>query len=216
MDKTALVLTDNPSAVSSALSGLDVTCVHLPTARLMVRALVEEVECCGIVLDVRLVMQTPAEVRNRLFALAGGKPIVRCRIDGEQCSARFLDPLESLQGVCPMDRCNQRLEERVKVRLDAVWAMDDDPSMADSYEAVVLDISSGGAFLHAPYMLPAEDFLNLRILNLANQRPIQCAVRWRKKEAGPGQFAGVGVKFMDLTEDQFEEIRKRFLDPSAC
>ncbi|MBU1248217.1 MAG: PilZ domain-containing protein [Proteobacteria bacterium] len=210
---TVLVLTDKPALFGQLLSDIDKTGTYFPTASLLNKAMVTDLECCGIILDVKLVMTTSPKERDRLFSLAKGMPIVRARIDPEKKTPTLLDPLQCLNEQCEILQPAFRFEPRVKVRLEALWSMDSDPAMSETNEGVLLDISTNGSFLHTPHILPDEDYLHLRMLEIKKQRPVHCAVRWRRTDPGPGQFTGVGLKFIDLTDDQLAEIQSRFLKP---
>lgn len=209
---TVLVLTDNPALYGSLLSEIEKNGTYFPTAALLNKALVTDLECCGIILDVKIVMGSSATERDRLFALANRMTIVRARIDPETKTPVLLDALTCLSTESEVEHPAFRCEARAKIRLESVWAMDADPAMIETNEGVLLDISSGGAFLHTTNVQPTEDYLHLKILELNHQRPVYCAVRWRRSNPGQGQFVGVGLKFIDPTDDQLTEIQKRWLE----
>ncbi|MGE4504899.1 MAG: PilZ domain-containing protein [Desulfovibrionaceae bacterium] len=209
--KTAIVLTDKPTAISPLLTRHGLHGIYLPSLRLLNKALVHDLACCGTLLDIRLVMRADATERSNLFALASSLPTVRWRLDADGKTPIFIDPLERLTG-CTMapEGPSLRAEVRASVRLDDLWARAEDPAMAESFEGVLLDISSSGAFLHAPNGLPESDFLNLRIMTMDERRPMRCAVRWRRPVLSLGSPMGVGLLFLDPTDAQRREITERW------
>ncbi len=213
--KNVLVLTDKPALYGSLLSEIGKTGTFFSTALQLNKALISDIDCCGIILDVKLVMATDSTDRNRLFALAAKMPIVRSSIDLANNPPTLLDPLSNLSKISEVTHPAFRIEERITVQLKALWSNADGPVMVESLEGVLLDISAGGAFMHTPRSLPPEDYMHLKILGLSRQRPIHCAVRWRRAQPSQDQLAGVGLKFIDLTPDQLDDIHKQYLEQPA-
>lgn len=209
-----LVLTDQPELYRPLLQSMNAAGIYHPTAQSLAKELIDGIHCSGILLDVKCVMTTEADMRNRLFALIKDLPVVRARIDPETDAPLLLD-----SRACLLDqsRCTGlRTDERVKIRMETVWSTEKDPAMTETNEGVLLDISSGGAFLHAPNVLPVEDYLFIKIFELEHKRPIHCAVRWKQPELTPGKPTGIGLMFLDISHQQREEIQHTVIAVSDC
>ncbi len=206
-----LVLTDKPALYATLLSGIGKTGTFFATALQLNKALISDLNCCGIILDVKLVMAMDSTNRSHLFALASKMPIVRSRIDPTNNTPQLLDPLTCLSKTPKVTHPTFRIEDRITVQLETLWSNDNDPVMAKSFKGELQDISAGGAFMHAPSTLPTNDYMHLKILKLSNQRPIHCAVRWRRTQSSQDAVMGVELKFIDLTSDQLDDIHKQYL-----
>ncbi len=204
---TAYILTNQAEPYQGLLDKYGKTARFFGTVDALNRALVKDDQCCGLLLDVHMVMRAPAEERNRLFALSRQLPFIRTRTNGS--AVEMLDGPVSMEAI-GSDRPGRQLD-RAKVRLDAQYADFRDPFMTDPQEAVVLDISLGGCFAHLPHGLPKHDYLHLKILEMAVRRPIHCAVRWRRDHAAPGTLTGLGLKFIDISQEQLDEIQQHLL-----
>lgn len=207
--ESILVLTDRPDLYGPALNAIGKKGLFFPTANLLTRELLTEPVCCGVILDVKMVMDSDATARDKLFALCSTLPMVRSRLDLEAKKPVFMDPMEAL--LKSAKTTVHRNQKRVKVRLESSWSLDKDPAMTETNEGVILDISKGGAFLHATNVLPTDDYIHLKIYEMTHKRPIHCAVRWRNTTPMPGRLTGVGLKFLDISSAQLEEIDRTHL-----
>lgn len=207
---TILILSDRPDQYEPVIDSMSKKGTFFSTSGLLIRELLTDPVCSGVILDAKLVMATDADDRDKLFALCKDIPMVRSRIDLETNKPVFIDPITSLIEASPAPA--RRTQQRIKVRMEASWSSDLDPAMTETNEGVVLDLSTGGAFLHATNVLPVEDYLHLKIFELTHQRPIHCAVRWRMTTPQIGQTTGVGLKFLDISQAQLDEIKQTYLD----
>jgi hypothetical protein len=203
--RTVMVLTTRPGDVLPALAAPGLEPVHAPGAAELLAALPGRL-VSGFVLDVALVRRAAAPERELLYHLAQVFPLLRLRRRGQDVV--FLDdPAAFRAAVSGFSPRAARHEPRAAVLLHGLLAPAEN-SAAAPLPAQILDLSSGGGLISAARPFEAE--LALRILELADQRPLTARVLWRR---GPGRGArhGAGVRFVDIRSGQARELRERFL-----
>lgn len=203
---TVFVLTDNPSNYDNELTRDDITAVFVKDTTTLIDKL-KNVTMAGLVLELPKVMKASRRDRDRLFNYSTTFPVLRTKTDPKTNSIIYLDKvdcffqnLEAARG----KRC--RSHDRIQVKLDCAYSVEDDPMMANSSQGHILDISPGGCFVSARTVMKNESFLHLRISALSNSRPILCSVRWANKDEDKGTVAGMGMMFIDLSDGQIDEI----------
>lgn len=209
---TVLVLTDRPESHELALTSLGLDAKFFPNADMLIKALVDDHRCCGLVLDVRMVMATKSDTRDRLLALARNMPVMRAKTDPVTGHIEYLDHLGCFKSqACSTITPQFRLEDRIPVSLPVAIAKSGDPVMAEPHEATILDISPGGCFVAAEGPVLEESFVYLRLPHLQNRVPIHCAVRWSRMDRMGDKLPGLGVKFIDVKDEQLDEIMAKHL-----
>lgn len=203
---TVFVLTDTPALYGQRLIHAGRKPVFVSDINDLIARL-KNVSAAGLVLEIDKVMKAARKERDRLFNYTSNFPVIRTRTNPRHGFVAFLDPedtfFQNLEAVAGQ-RC--RNHERIKLELDCLLSREDDPSMAMTVEATIVDISQGGSYVRASQSFAQEQFLHLRIPHLSNSRPIYASVRWsRPDENLPGQ-CGMGLMFIDLAADQLEEI----------
>jgi PilZ domain len=73
---------------------------------------------------------------------------------------------------------------------------------------VTINISKGGCFIYSVDNLQNGEKVTMVFKELEDQRPILVEVRWKILWGEAMQIPGIGVKFEDISEDQFMEICK--------
>ena len=187
---------------------LDMAVKYFPSVRDIVRELAASKECRGLVLDVKAVMRAERSHRDSLFLLAKGIPIVRAHV-GADDKVVFLDGLQRLSRRSAENTPAFRLYERYEVMLPASVADLEDPTMSRAEPAVVHNISEGGCFLETSRAYSRDSYLYLRVEHLRHKRPIKCLVRWVRSGEN---VQGLGVRFLDLTREQLDELNCRYRD----
>lgn len=203
-DSRILVLTDTPGIYGSDLYRGDQPPVYVKNVKLLLERMAET-EFSGLVLEVPKVMKADRRDRDRLFEYAGRYPVLRTRPNVRHGFMVYLDPREVFfENIEKSEGKWKRNFERVPVELPCQIARENDPSMADVRDAIILDISPGGCFIKTNPCVGNEAFVNLRIPSLGNNRPIYASVRWSRSECNDG--CGMGLLFIDLTDDQAQAI----------
>ncbi|WP_285906525.1 PilZ domain-containing protein [Pseudodesulfovibrio pelocollis] len=202
-DTPIFVLTDTP-----ALYGTDLLLDGRPpvfvrdAATLLAR--LKDADFAGLVLEIGKVMRAGRAERDRLFSYAGCFPVLRTKPHPRVGFVAYLDPRDRfLASLAETAGKRVRAHDRVAALLPCLFSREDDPSLVHPLEGLILDISPGGCFIKAARTFPGETFAHVRIPRLANRRPIFSSVRW--SSAG-GTRPGVGIMFIDIAEDQAEEI----------
>lgn len=205
VDSTIFVLTETPGAYGTELIHEDKPPIFVKDIETLISRL-KEVVVAGLVLEIDKVMKATRQERDRLFNYAGNFPVMRTKLNPRHGFVAYLDPkdcffknLEAAIG----KRC--RSHERVPVNMGCAFSREYDPIMADVIEATLLDISPGGCCINTRNVLEDEQFLHLRIPQLKNARPIYSSIRWTRVHEDPN-LCGMGVMFIDLQDDQMEEI----------
>lgn len=164
-------------------------------------------DCSGLVLEVPKVMKAGRRNRDRLFAHANCRPVLRTRPNTRHGFMIYLDPREVFfENIKSSEGLRRRNFERIPVEMTCQIAHEDDPSMVEVVDGTIHDISPRGCFLKAPPVFRGEAFVNLRIPDLGNSRPIYASVRWSRSEPGGENLVGMGLFFIDLTDDQAQAI----------
>lgn len=199
------VLTDTPG-----MYGTDITYNGLPPIFVKdIQTLLshlKDVTMAGLVLEVSKVMNGTRTERDRLFKYAGNFPVLRTKINPRHGFVTYLDDKEAfLHNIHAEAGKLDRNHERIHVTLDCFFSSEDDPSMAATTNATILDISAGGCFIQCSSP-PEASFIHLKIPSLDNTRPIFCSVRWTRDNCDL-PLRGMGVMFIDLIDEQLDEIR---------
>ncbi len=71
------------------------------------------------------------------------------------------------------------------------------------------DISEGGIFVatSAPFDLGEQVTVNLMLGKKLGQVPVTCEVCWIRPDTGGGLPPGMGLRFLDLSDDAAEQVR---------
>lgn len=200
------ILTDTPELYGSDLYREDHPTVFIKDVNALMDKL-DSAEIAGLVLEVPKVMKASRRDKDRIFKYTGAYPVLRTRPDTRRNFITYLDPREHFfQNIETTVGQRKRNYERIKVSLPALLAREEDPSMAEVLEATICDISPGGCFIQTNAIIGQESFVNVRIPGL-NNRPIFASVRWSRPEDAAGTTIGMGLLFIDLTDDQTQAIK---------
>ena len=206
ISSTIFVLTDTPGAYGDDLHHGGKSPVFVKNIDDLLLQL-KAVTVAGLVLEMDKVMKGTRKERDRLFNYAGSFPVMRTKLNPRHGFVAHLDPkdcfLSNLEAAIGK-RC--RNHERIPVKLDCAVAQEDDPSLARAVNASIHDISPGGCFINSQTVFKDEHFVHLRIPHLSNPRPIYSSLRWTRLDKDDPALCGMGVMFIDLADDQLEEI----------
>ncbi len=161
----------------------------------------------GLVLELPKVMKASRDDRDRLFTYAKTFPVLRTKPNPRHGFVAYLDARECFfmnLDAAIGKRC--RSHNRVLVRLECLFSAEKDPVMSRGVGGTILDISPGGCFINTSSVMKDESFIHLHIPELENSRPIFSSVRWAKTDADDGTLPGMGIMFIDLSDDQLENI----------
>lgn len=204
--RTIFVLTDTPNLYGDSLN-LDQRSPMFINNIATLLAQLKNIGVGGLVLEIDKVMKATRQERDRLFKYASTFPVLRSRANTKSGFITFLDPRDAFfANLKTAMGQRERNHDRKPVRLRCLFSREDDPSMAESMEGTILDISPGGCYVQAPKALADEQFLHLRIENMSNVRPICSSVRWTRTDENKPAVNGMGLMFIDPAEDQIQEI----------
>ncbi len=207
LNNTIFVLTDTPGVYGDGLDYNGKSPVFIKEVGALLTQL-KDVTVAGLVLELPKVMKATRKERDRLFQYAGIFPVMRTKLNARHGFVSYLDPKALfLSNLSAEIGKRHRNHERIKVKLDCAFSKENDPIMADSADATLLDISPGGCCIAMPAPLEDHQFIHLRIPQLTNARPIYCTVRWTRPMGDDPESHGMGVMFIDLTDGQAEEIQ---------
>lgn len=204
-ESTVFVLTDTPALYGNDLTRHGNPPVFIRDVPTLLTRL-KDAEAAGLVLEIGKVMRASRAERDRLFSYAKCFPVLRTKPNPRVGFVAYLDPRDRfLDNLDDTAGKRQRGHDRVAASLPCFFAREDDPSMAAPREGLILDISPGGCFIKADKTFKGETFVHVRIPGLATQRPIFSSIRWHSADA---RKPGLGVMFIDLAEDQAQEIAR--------
>lgn len=200
------VLTDTPDVYGKDINHAGMIPVFTKDIESLLEKL-KTVTVAGLVLELNKVMAATRQERDRLFNYAGSFPVLRTKVNAKHGFVSYLDSkdcfFKNLDAAIGK-RC--RSHERVSVKLDCAFSSEADPIMSEAVDGTILDVSPGGCFIHTRKAMEGESFIHVRIPELANSRPIFSSVRWTKTEAVDSALPGMGVMFIDLSDDQLDDI----------
>ncbi len=203
---SVFVLTDTPGIYGDDLNHRGVSPVFVKDVGGLLSKLKDQC-MAGLVLEVGKVMNASRKERDRLFNYVDSFPVLRTKPNVRHGFATYLDPKDAF--LHNLDAASGKLDRnhsRVHVNLDCAFALEGDPSMSQAVDAAIFDISPGGCFVHTAHPVE-EHFIHLRIPSLSHNRPIYSSVRWTRSDCDPS-LRGMGLMFIDLTDDQLEEIKQ--------
>ncbi len=82
-------------------------------------------------------------------------------------------------------------------------------SRSATERTVTMDISRGGCFVISSKAWKVLDEAWIVIKELSDQTPIRCQVRWKIPWGDTLRIPGIGMKFMEITAPQIEEIVRK-------
>ena len=172
----------------------------------------------GILLDVPSLVRATREEKSTLYDLISIFPTLRVKWDPRSASVRalfydFVPEPDAGVETFVREQCARffpriiRQGERVPLHLNIL--VSPDPTFPDgtTTRTATLNISAGGCFIVGVWEWEGGSRLWVRMLDLADPAPIGVEVRWRKEWGNAPGMPGVGVRFMDMTEGQRENIR---------
>lgn len=199
------VLTDTPGIYGNELNHRGSSPIFINDIDALLTRL-KDVPMAGLVLEVTKVMNASRANRDRLFNYAGIFPVLRTKINPRHGFVTYLDPKDAfLHNLEAAMGKRDRNHQRVQVNIPCSVSAEDDPSMAKAVEANILDISPGGCFIQSTTPV-SEPFVHLKIPSLSSSRPIYSSVRWARND-GDISLRGLGVMFIDLTDEQLADIQ---------
>lgn len=203
---TIFVLTDTRKAYGEMLNKDGEIPFFVNSIEALISEL-REVSIAGLVLEVDKVMKSSRRDRDRLFKYADNFPVMRTRVDSRHGQVTYLDPRDSFfKNLTEAMGKRQRNFDRIKLSIDCTFSREEDPSMVETHSGTILDISPGGCFINTTTPIEDEQFINVRIPQLKNSRPIYSSIRWTRPECESATKCGMGIMFIDLTEGQAEDI----------
>ena len=174
----------------------------------------------GILLDVPSMVRASAAEKAFIHDLIQIYPSVRLKWDprrGEVKTLFYGQGSEAGGGLAEFvtQRCAafipriMRHTKRVDLNLNVLVSEVDEFHDAHVTRSVTLNVSQGGCFLFWTDELAWGSRLWLRIMELADQTPLGVEVRWQKTWGSSPGMCGVGVRFLEITDAQRQEIVRR-------
>ncbi len=168
-------------------------------------------EFSGMILEMKKVMTTPVNDRNKIFTLAANKPLLRTKTKSK--TAVLVDDPDRFRSDCKMNRKGQlRRYKRADVDLQIQVSHEDDHVMANEYRAEVLNISEAGCFFRTRTDFSANHFVHLKFHDIRNKLPIYGAIRWQTTPKNG--IYGYGIHFISIKSDQLDELCSRHIKPN--
>lgn len=164
----------------------------------------------GMILEMKKVMATPARERNKIFALAADRPIMRTKLK-KDLSTYVDDPDSFLEDCVQKRKAQLRRHDRVNVNLNAVISREDDHAMAAEFSAEIINISESGCYLKTTIDLSDNHLVNIKINKVSNKLPICGGICWRTiPKSG---YHGYGIQFIKIEQDQSAELAEQIIKP---
>ena len=176
--------------------------------------------CNGLLLDM------PTYMRDKLFQKEAAKeifdifPVIRLRWDqrGQRVRALVIEPvyekglgLEEMirQHILTFKARSLRGSSRVALHFNVLLSADRQFADGDTEKSVTMDISPGGCLLFSVRDWENHEQVWIKMLELADNSPIQVEIRWRRRWGHQPQIPGIGVRFLEIKPGQLQEITER-------
>ncbi|WP_027720184.1 PilZ domain-containing protein [Maridesulfovibrio zosterae] len=167
----------------------------------------------GVILEMRKVMQTPANDRNKVFSLAANKPVMRIKIKAGKVG--FIDDLAEFKTNCIEKKKGQiRRFDRANVNIQVKLSHEYDHAMAQPISATIINISESGCFFRTETDFSNQKFINIKFDTLEDKLPVYAAIRW--KTTPKNNFIGYGVQFVSIKENQKHDILEKYINPQLA
>lgn len=163
----------------------------------------------GQILDMRKVMETPCCARNRILSFTASTPTMRTMVKAKE--PVYLDSRDKFLCDC-LEKGNfpDGTSCPTTVSIPAEISLDHDPAMVENFEGTIHDITEYGCTFHTQTDLSGNDFLYLKIRTLVNSLPVYAGVC--SEQGSCLHSCGYRVRFLDIKEDQRQEIKRRYLE----
>lgn len=99
-----------------------------------------------------------------------------------------------------------RLNKRNKVHFNVLLSISKDFSRNETERTVTMDVSKGGVQIYSVNGSKAGRRASFIIKELEDNRPILGEVMWKRPWGERMQIPGIGVKFVDISDDQLRII----------
>ena len=98
---------------------------------------------------------------------------------------------------------------RKRIHFNVTISKNDDFSGIEIEKSVTIDVSEGGCFIYTINEWERQQEVWLRIKELSDGAPILGEVRWRIPWGKTMKLPGIGVQFMQISEEQSDEIYEK-------
>jgi Tfp pilus assembly protein PilZ len=174
----------------------------------------------GMLFDLVTLVRSSKEEKLIAYSLINLFPVIRVKYEKRSREIK-LAPLEESLSTDPQtalqlfieDKCQSfparflSRYQRVEAFLHVLLCPTDQFSESGSAQTFTVNISRGGAFLHATQPFQRGDTVWLQFKELADPAPIKTRVCWRIEWGSESRsIPGIGVEFETLSESQREEI----------
>jgi hypothetical protein len=175
----------------------------------------------GLMIDILTLIRSSKEEKSIAYDCINYYPSIRVKWDARNKSMN-LSPLEQAFSVDAETTLAQFIEKRCRsfdarslrrfnrkeTCLSLLLSTSPEFREETSSRTFTVNISRGGAFIHTLLPLRKNDPVWLRILELEPAEPVKAVVCWGIEWGSCRSIPGVGVRFVDLSESQLEQIAK--------
>jgi Tfp pilus assembly protein PilZ len=200
-------------AIAEAIGASEADIIFAPTMHRL-RDVLFEKPCNGLLLCVSSLVGLDHSAKSFVQTLEQVYPAARIRWDKAKGSfglfatrIRRVDSLSDFVTICSDfdSRCLRR-SERLSKTLNVL--ISSTPDIADPARAVTMNISVRGCFLHTPRDWKVGDSVYMQILELPGKHVIEGRVIRFVPWGVPFSAQGIGVQFVNMENEQAEEIQR--------
>lgn len=173
----------------------------------------------GMVIDILTLVRSSKEEKLIAYDCINLYPSIRVKWDGRKkeiilslLEQSFSPSTESSLRYFVEHRCRNfparslRRHHRTNLCLSLLLCGGESFSEAEAVKTFTVNISRGGAFVHAAHPFPRGEHVWLRLCELTDSTPIRATVRWAIEWGSGRTIPGIGVRFESLTESQGAEL----------
>lgn len=191
-----------------------------------------EVELSKMVGDKKVVIEVlkPGDVFGELGFITKSTLVTTCRAKGpavvglldrdfldseyKKLSENFREIIEKLaiRLENTTSAASRSIVRRKDLRITKVLSLDYEKA-GSLIKSCSRNVSTGGVFIETPKPYPVGETFILELYLLEDTKPVRakCQVRW-SRPAGKSESSGMGVKFVEMREDDQEKLRQLISD----
>jgi len=174
----------------------------------------------GVLVDLMIRISAPREDKILVHEVLETFPVITMRWDSKTGVMRTFyygqfksdSTLEDfINRECRFFRARTiRSSVRRNIHLNIMMSKNGDFIEENIIKTITLNISGGGCFLYNSEDM--DDVTNAWIIikELSDKKPIYCEIRWVHKWGEIMRIPGIGLKFLDISESQLQELSEKY------
>jgi hypothetical protein len=174
----------------------------------------------GILIDIKTKMRATDREKEVIHTLLDAFPVVQLNLDKGSGEIRSLFFGQSegkgtvedfLHNECSLFKARSiRADSRKDMNLNVLLSDAERYCEAEAVRSVTLNVSKGGCFIYSTSEWELHGLVSFIIKEFPEGKPIVGEVRWQIPWGKSMRIPGIGIKFVDIDEEQKKGLCERF------